>query len=62
MALVGVEELAHRGQPRDVQAQEGHQIRTGEGSLRHVDLSDRFLLRDPQAPNGEGPLIEKTHP
>lgn len=39
MALVGVEELAHRGQPRDVQAQEGHQIRTGEGSLRHVEIS-----------------------
>ena len=33
------EVLAHRGQPQGVQPQEGRQIRAGEGSLRHVEVS-----------------------
>ena len=36
---LGCEVLAHRGQSQGVQAQEGRQIRAGEGSLRHVEVS-----------------------
>jgi len=33
------QELTHRGQSQGVQPQEGRQIRAGEGSLRHVEVS-----------------------
>ena len=36
---LGCEVLAHRGQPQGIQTQEGRQIRAGEGSLRHVEVS-----------------------
>ena len=36
---LGCEVLAHRGQSQGVQPQEGRQIRAGEGSLRHVEVS-----------------------
>ena len=36
---LGCEVLAHRGQSQGSQPQEGRQIRAGEGSLRHVEVS-----------------------
>ena len=49
---LGCEVLAHRGQSQGVQAQEGRQIRAGEGSLRHVEVSQVACVA---APIIEGP-------
>ena len=46
------QELTHRGQSQGVQAQEGRQIRAGEGSLRHVEVSQVACVA---APIIEGP-------
>ena len=44
---LGCEVLAHRGQSQGVQAQEGRQIRAGEGSLRHVEVSQVACVAAP---------------
>ena len=49
---LGCEVLAHSGQSQGIQAQEGRQIRVGEGSLRHVEVSRDGCLA---APIIEGP-------
>ena len=56
------QELTHRSQSQGVQAQEGRQIRVGEGSLRHVEVS---LMACVVAPiiGGPRPLTQATtHP
>ena len=56
------EELAHSGQSQGIQAQEGRQIRVGEGSLRHVEVSRDGCVA---APIIEGPQplpTTTTHP
>ena len=56
------EVLAHRGQSQSVQAQEGRQIRAGEGSLRHVEVSRDGCLAAPII-GGPRPLPGvTTHP
>ena len=56
------QELAHRGQPQGVQAQEGRQIRAGEGSLRHVEVSQVACVAAPII-GGPRPLPGvTTHP
>jgi len=45
--VLGCEVLAHRGQSQGVQAQEGRQIRVGEGSLRHVEVSQVACVAAP---------------
>ena len=44
---LGCEVLAHRGYSQGVQAQEGRQIRVGEGSLRHVEVSQVACVAAP---------------
>lgn len=34
----GLQALTHRQQPQGIQAQEGSQVRTGEGSVSHVEV------------------------
>ena len=41
------EVLAHRGQSQGIQAQEGRQVRAGEGSLRHVEISQLGCVATP---------------
>ena len=57
------EVLAHSGQSQSVQPQEGRQIRVGEGSLRHVEVSQVACV---VAPIIEGPrplpTQRPTHP
>ena len=56
------EVLAHRGQPQGVQPQEGRQIRTSEGSLRHVEVSRDGCVAAPII-RGPRPLpTTTTHP
>ena len=61
------EVLAHRGQPQGVQpqgiqAQEGRQVRAGEGSLRHVEVSRDGCVGTPII-GGPRPLpAATTHP
>ena len=57
------QELTHRSQSQGVQAQEGRQIRTGEGSLRHVEVSRDGCLAAPII-GGPRPLPKqrRTHP
>ena len=56
------QELAHRGQSQGVQTQESRQIRTGEGSLRHVEVSRDGCLAAPII-EGPRPLPNvTTHP
>ena len=56
------EVLAHRGQPQGVQPQEGRQIRAGEGSLRHVEVSQVACVATPII-GGPRPLpTATTHP
>ena len=56
------EVLAHRGQSQDLQAQEDRQIRTGEGSLRHVEVSRDGCVATPII-EGPRPLpTATTHP
>ena len=60
---LGCEVLAHSGQSQSVQAQEGRQIRVGEGSLRHVEVSRDGCLAAPII-GGPRPLPKqrRTHP
>jgi len=59
---LGCEVLAHRGQSQGVQPQEGRQIRAGEGSLRHVEVSRDGCLAAPII-GGPRPLPGvTTHP
>ena len=59
---LGCEVLAHRSQSQGVQAQEGRQIRAGEGSLRHVEVSRDGCLAAPII-GGPRPLpTATTHP
>ena len=56
------QELAHRGQSQGVQTQEGRQIRVGEGSLRHVEVSQVACVAAPII-GGPRPLpTATTHP
>ena len=56
------EVLAHRGQPQGIQAQEGRQVRAGEGSLRHVEVSRDGCVGTPII-GGPRPLpAATTHP
>ena len=57
------EVLAHRGQPQGIQPQEGRQIRVGEGSLRHVEVSQVACVAAPII-GGPRPLPKqrRTHP
>ena len=55
---LGCEVLAHRGQSQGVQAQEGRQIREGEGSLRHVEVSQVACVAAPII-GGPRPLPEQ---
>ena len=60
--VLGCEVLAHRGQSQGVQAQEGRQIRAGECSLRHVEVSRDGCLAAPTI-GGPRPLpTATTHP
>ena len=56
------EELAHSGQSQNVQAQEGRQIRVGEGSLRHVKVSQVACVATPNIGGLRSPLTATTHP
>ena len=60
---LGCEVLAHSGQSQSVQAQEGRQIRVGEGSLRHVEVSRDGCVGTPII-GGPRPLPKqrRTHP
>ena len=59
---LGCEVLAHRGQSQGIQAQEGRQTRTGEGSLRHVEVSQVACVAAPII-EGPRPLPSvTTHP
>ena len=59
---LGCEVLAHRGQSQGVQPQEGRQIRAGEGSLRHVEVSRDGCVAAPII-GGPRPLPSvTTHP
>ena len=60
---LGCEVLAHRRQSQSVQAQEGRQIRVGEGSLRHVEVSRDGCVAAPII-GGPRPLPKqrRTHP
>ena len=59
---LGCEVLAHHGQSQGIQAQEGRQIRVGEGSLRHVEVSRDGCLAAPII-GGPRPLpTATTHP
>lgn len=56
------EVLAHHGQPQGIQPQEGRQIRAGEGSLRHVEVSRDGCVGTPII-EGPRPLpTATTHP
>ena len=60
---LGCEVLAHSGQSQSVQTQEGRQIRAGEGSLRHVEVSQVAcvaapIIGGPRPP----PKQRRTHP
>ena len=56
------EVLAHRGQSQGIQAQEGRQVRAGEGSLRHVEVSHDGCVGTPII-GGPRPLpAATTHP
>ena len=56
------EVLVHRGQSQGVQTQEGRQVRVGEGSLRHVEVSQVACVAAPII-GGPRPLpTATTHP
>ena len=57
------EVLAHRGHSQGIQAQEGRQIRAGEGRLRHVEVSHDGCVGTPII-GGPRPLPKqrRTHP
>ena len=57
------EVLAHSGQSQGIQPQEGRQIRAGEGSLRHVEVSQVARVAAPII-GGPRPLPKqrRTHP
>ena len=57
MALVEVRSWPTRGQSQGVQPQERRQIRTGEGSLRHVEISQLSCVAAPIT----GELETPTH-
>ena len=44
---LGCEVLAHSGQSQNLQAQQGRQVRAGEGSLRHVETSQLSCVAVP---------------
>ena len=57
------QELTHRGQPQGVQTQEGRQIRVGEGSLRHVEVSLMACVAAPIIGRPRPPPKQRrTHP
>ena len=59
---LGCEVLAHSGQSQGIQAQEGRQIRVGEGSLRHVKVSQVACVATPNIGGPRSPLTATTHP
>ena len=60
---LGCEVLAHSGQSQGIQAQEGRQIRVGEGSLRHVEVSRDGCLAAPIIGGPRPPPKQRrTHP
>ena len=57
------QELTHRGQSQGIQAQEGRQIRAGEGSLRHVKVSQVACVATPNIGGPRSPPKQRrTHP
>ena len=56
------EELAHRGQSQGIQAQERRQVRAGEGSLRHVEVSQLGCVAAPIIRGPRPPPSATTHP
>ena len=57
------QELTHRGQSQGVQAQEGRQIRAGEGSLRRVEASRDGCVAAPIIGRPRPlPKQRRTHP
>ena len=59
---LGCEVLAHSGQSQGIQAQEGRQIRVGEGSLRHVKVSQVACVATPNIGGPRSPLTATTRP
>ena len=58
----GGEVLAHRGQSQGIQAQEGRQVRAGEGSLRHVEVSQVACVAAPIIGGPRHLPTATTHP
>ena len=54
--------LAHHYQSQGVQAQEGRQIRAGEGSLRHVEVSQVACVAAPINGGPQSLPTATTHP